>query len=179
MDTIKDGLELRSINSRCTDWWWISKRTLGNWTVFSISADTGERTWAFTTKHLEDLKCLLVPHGWKQGCPWKVGVAGACFSGMAGLGSVTGTDSWVEPSKGSKHGSLSQVCPPWVLTWQKKTQKDKWDELIASSVIPLAAAGMFWNYRLFFSLKICSSLWFSPFYELIFSSWIISRIRQE
>ena len=39
-------------------------------------------------------------------------MASAWLSGMAGLGSVTGTDSWVEPSKGSERGSLSQICPP-------------------------------------------------------------------
>lgn len=167
------------VNQQSLNGWWISKRRLGNWAVFSISADTGERTWAFTTKHLEALKCLLVPHGWRRGAPGK----------WVWLEHVS--QGWLvwAPSRGQIHGWNHPRVPnmglwvrfaPLSSKLAEKTQKDKWDELIASSVIPLAATGMLWNYRLFFfSLKICSSLWFSPFYELIFSSWSISRIRQE
>lgn len=98
------------------------------------------------------------------------GWSGICHGDRFMGGTIRGLQTWVSESG----------LPPLSSNLAEKTQKDKWDELIASSIIPLAAAGMFWNYRFFFFfLKICSSLWFSPFYELIFSSWIISRIRQE
>lgn len=158
------------VNQQSLNGWWISKRRLGNWALFSISADTGERTWAFTTKHLEALKCLLVPHGWRRGAPGK----------WVWLEHVS--QGWLvwAPSRGQIHGWNHPRVPnmglwvrfaPLSSKLAEKTQKDKWDELIASSVIPLAATGMLWNYRLFFFFL--KNLFLSLIFPLLWINFFI------
>ena len=92
------------------------------------------------------LKYLLVPCDWGQVCLWKVGFSWNMVlgDGCAGICQLSRAVQWVRTWV-----SASGLHLPGLLTWSskpvEKAQKNEWDEFITSSVIFLAATGMFWK----------------------------------
>ena len=169
MDSFKCGLELRSINSR-----WMDdgspREGLGTGLSFPSRQIQVREPGLSQRNILKPWNAFLCLMG-EDGVPLESGCGLSMFlrDGWSGLRHGDRFHGWNHPRVPNM--GLWVRFAPLSSKLAEKTQKDKWDELIASSVIPLAATGMLWNYRLFFFFL--KNLFLSLIFPLLWINFFI------